>query len=54
MFNGKNGSRTEIKNLNSIKDLENAINIEIDRHKKILIDGKSVAEETLTFDEKTM
>jgi aspartyl-tRNA(Asn)/glutamyl-tRNA(Gln) amidotransferase subunit B len=42
----KFGTRTEIKNLNSFKHVENALEYEINRQIEILMDGDSVAQET--------
>lgn len=54
MLNEEVGTRTEIKNLNSIKHLESAINVEISRQKNILINRGKITKKTLTFDEKQM
>ncbi len=45
------GTRTEIKNLNSIRNLERAIRFEADRQAKILDDGGTIDQETRLFDE---
>jgi aspartyl-tRNA(Asn)/glutamyl-tRNA(Gln) amidotransferase subunit B len=46
----KFGSRTEIKNLNSFKFVERALEYEIARQLSILKNGQSVVQETLLFD----
>lgn len=46
----KLGTRTEIKNLNSFKFIEKAINYEIDRHIYILESGNSIKQETRLYD----
>ncbi len=45
------GTRTEVKNLNSFRALERAIEFEIDRQSKILASGGTVEQETLGWDE---
>ncbi len=44
------GTRAEIKNLNSFRFIEKAINYEIKRQKKILAQGESVVQETRLYD----
>ncbi|RIL04818.1 MAG: Asp-tRNA(Asn)/Glu-tRNA(Gln) amidotransferase GatCAB subunit B, partial [Proteobacteria bacterium] len=46
----KFGTRTEIKNLNSFKFVEKALEYEIARQMAVLKSGKEVIQETLTFD----
>ncbi len=43
------GTRTEIKNLNSFKFIEKAINFEINRHKKMLTEQQKIEQETRLF-----
>ena len=44
------GTRTEIKNLNSFKHVEKALQFEINRQKEVLADGGAVAQETRLWD----
>ena len=44
------GTRTEMKNINSFKNLEDAINYEFERQEEVLEDGGHVVQETRTFD----
>lgn len=45
------GVRTEIKNMNSFKALEKAINYEVDRHIKAIESGKTLIQETRRWDD---
>ncbi|MBR1860017.1 MAG: Asp-tRNA(Asn)/Glu-tRNA(Gln) amidotransferase subunit GatB [Selenomonadaceae bacterium] len=45
----KLGTRTEMKNINSFKSLEDAINYEIDRQAEVLDDGGKIIQETRTW-----
>ena len=45
------GTRTEIKNMNSFRAVERAINIEIKRQKALLESGEQVVQETRSYDE---
>ena len=44
------GTRTEMKNINSFKALEDAINYEIERQTEVLEDGGHIVQETRTWD----
>ncbi|MGD2023766.1 MAG: Asp-tRNA(Asn)/Glu-tRNA(Gln) amidotransferase subunit GatB [Desulfobacterales bacterium] len=44
------GTRTELKNLNSFKHVEKALQYEIDRQKEVLLDGGEVLQETRLWD----
>ncbi|MEG0275446.1 MAG: Asp-tRNA(Asn)/Glu-tRNA(Gln) amidotransferase subunit GatB [Coprobacillus sp.] len=48
----KYGIRTEIKNLNSISNVQKAIEFEALRQEKVLIQGQEVLQETRRFDEE--
>ena len=50
--NEKYGIRAEIKNINSFKFVESAINYEVDRQQEILESGGSVKQETRLYDPK--
>ena len=45
------GERTEVKNINGVKNLHQAINYEIKRHISVLENGGKVVRETRMFDE---
>jgi len=44
------GTRTELKNLNSFRNVERAIGYEIERHRDLLAEGGSVIQETRLWD----
>ncbi|QQG49914.1 MAG: Asp-tRNA(Asn)/Glu-tRNA(Gln) amidotransferase subunit GatB [Candidatus Berkelbacteria bacterium] len=46
------GTKVEVKNLNSFRSVERAINYEFARQTKLLDEGKTVAQETRLWDEK--
>ncbi len=48
----KFGTRTELKNMNSFKGVEKAINYEIKRQTKLIKSGGTVTQSTLLWDEK--
>lgn len=45
------GTKVEIKNLNSIANIQKAIDFEIERQKNLILSGESVVQETRRFDE---
>ncbi len=47
------GNRTEVKNLNSFKNIEKALNFEIDRHIKLYESNQEIKTITVRFDEET-
>jgi aspartyl-tRNA(Asn)/glutamyl-tRNA(Gln) amidotransferase subunit B len=49
----KFGTRTEVKNLNSFKNVEQALRFEIARQTKVLDSGGKVVQETLNFNAET-
>ena len=50
---GKLGTRCEIKNLNSIKNLRDGIRKEVSRQEKLIKEGKVIQQFTLLWDEST-
>lgn len=44
------GTRTEIKNVNSFRFVEKAINVEVQRHIDVIEDGNAVVQETRLYD----
>lgn len=44
------GQRVEVKNMNSMRNVQRAINFEINRHIELIENGERVAQETRTFD----
>ncbi|MEI7942059.1 MAG: Asp-tRNA(Asn)/Glu-tRNA(Gln) amidotransferase subunit GatB [Candidatus Riflemargulisbacteria bacterium] len=49
----KLGTKTEVKNLNSFKSIEKAINIEVERQIDILEEGGEIVQETRHYNEST-
>ncbi len=49
----KLGTRTEVKNVNSFRHVEMAIEYEVQRHKELLDSGKSILQQTLLFEIET-
>ena len=47
----KRWSKVEIKNLNSLSNIEKAINYEVNRQKDLVIKGKTIGRETRRYDE---
>lgn len=47
----KNWGKVEIKNLNSLSNIEKAINYEVNRQKDLVLKGKSIEKETRRYDE---
>ena len=47
------GTKVEIKNLNSLNNIQKAIDYEIDRQRSLLESNKSIKQETRRFDENT-
>lgn len=50
----KLGTRTEVKNLNSFKHVEKAIDYEVQRHREKLLKGEKIEQQTLLFDVEKM
>ncbi len=48
------GRRVEVKNMNSMRNVQRAINFEIDRHIELLEKGEVIAQETRSFDAVNM
>ncbi|MBW7869179.1 MAG: Asp-tRNA(Asn)/Glu-tRNA(Gln) amidotransferase subunit GatB [Brumimicrobium sp.] len=48
------GRRVEVKNMNSMRHVQKAINYEIDRHIELIENGQQVTQETRTFDAANM
>ena len=46
------GQKVEIKNLNSISNIQKAIDYEIQRQKNLIINGNKIAQDTRRYDEK--
>jgi len=44
------GTRTELKNMNSFKHVENALEYEVRRQRDLLLDGETIVQETLLWD----
>lgn len=44
------GTRTELKNMNSFKHVENALEYEVRRQRDLLLDGETIIQETLLWD----
>jgi aspartyl-tRNA(Asn)/glutamyl-tRNA(Gln) amidotransferase subunit B len=44
------GTRTEVKNLNSFRNVEKALHYEIDRQREVLLDGGAIVQETRLWD----
>lgn len=47
------GNRVELKNLNSMRSVQDAINYEVNRHKNLLEDGFEIVKETRSFNYRT-
>lgn len=47
------GTRAEVKNLNSFRSLERAINVEVKRQKALILSGGTVIQETRNYDDAT-
>lgn len=45
------GVKTEVKNLNSLSNIEKAIDFEVKRHQSVLLSGGEIVQETRRFDE---
>ncbi len=51
--NSEYGTRTEVKNLNSFKNIQKALEVEIERHKSIYEQGGELVSTTVRYDEET-
>ena len=47
------GTRTEIKNLNSVNNVMEAVEYEVERQKQVILSGNEVKQETMRYDEAT-
>jgi len=47
------GTRTELKNMNSFRNVQNALEYEVRRQRDLLLDGESVVQETLLWNPDT-
>ena len=45
------GTRTEVKNINSFRSLERAINYEIQRHTEVILSGVEIVQQTRNYDD---
>ena len=45
------GTRTEVKNLNSFRSIERAVNFEIQRQISVVSSGGSIIQQTMNFDD---
>lgn len=45
------GVKTEVKNLNSLSNIEKAIDFEVNRHQAVLLSGGTITQETRRYDE---
>lgn len=50
----KFGTRTELKNMNSFRNVERAIIYEIERQKQVILDGEEVVQQTMLWDSNKM
>lgn len=49
------GTKTELKNMNSFRSVKSALEYEVDRHKRVIVSGDKIAQETLLWnDEKAV
>jgi len=47
------GTKTELKNMNSFKNVQKGLQYEIERHTEVLRDGRAIVQETRLFDPST-